>query len=196
MSFNQPCSATLEFLMRRRSVKPRDMVGPGPDRAEMEAILKAATRVPDHGKLTPWRFIVLSGDDRAPLGDLIARALVLEQETSETVAEKMKGYATQGPTLVIAISSPRDTHRIPLMEQDMSVGAACQNLLVAAHAAGFVGSWLTGWGAYSRTVADGLGLEPQEKIAGFIFLGRQDAMPEERPRPDLDEVVTWGWPTA
>lgn len=194
-TFNPKNSATYDLLMRRRSVKAKDMQGPGPDRDTVEKILAAGMRVPDHGKLAPWRFIVLTGDDRNLLGDLIARGLVEENETSEKVAEKMKGYATQGPVLIVAIYSPSNERPIPLWEQELSAGAACQNMLVAATALGYASQWLTGWASYSATVCKGLGLSQQERIAGFLFFGdHDDRDPTERPRPEFNDHVSWGLP--
>ena len=170
------------------------MVGHGPDQDTLEKILTAAMRVPDHGKLAPWRFIVLEDDERDKLGELIARALVEENETSEKTAEKMKGYATQGPTLIVAVYSPNTNRPIPEWEQILSTGAMCQNMLVAAGSLGFAGQWLTGWASYSPTVEKGLGLSDGEKIAGFMFLGEQEDAPTERPRPDLADKLTIGMP--
>lgn len=194
MPFNTPNDATYDLLMNRRSVKAKDMVGPGPDRTAMEKILAAGMRVPDHGKLAPWRFLVLTGDDRAKLGDLIAEGLVVEDERDPKIAEKMKGYASQGPVLVVAIMSLNPDHKIPVMEQELSIGAACQNMLVAATALGYASQWLTGWAAYSKTVADGLRLGANEKIAGFLFFGNQKSEPTERPRPDIQDHIGWGFP--
>ena len=196
MTFNTPNTDVYDFLMNRRSVKTRDMAGPGPDRATIDKILRAASRVPDHGKLAPWRFIVLEGDDRERLGALIADALIRENETSETIAEKMKGYATQTETLIVAVSSPNPDSAVPQWEQVLSAGAACQNLLIAAGALGYAAQWLTGWSSYSPLVTQGLGLSPIEKIAGYIFLGQQTRTPSERPRPVLDDIVTYGWPKS
>lgn len=194
-SFNLPNSETYDLLMQRRSVKTRDMVGPGPDRAAMEKIIKAGMRVPDHGKLAPWRFVVLEGDARCNLGDAIARGLVEEQETSEKIAEKMKGYSTQAPVLVVAIYSPRNDRPIPEWEQQLSTGAACQNMLIAATALGYAVQWLTGWSSYSETVRKALRMSERERIAGFLFFGSHgECAPTERPRPELDKHVTWGWP--
>ena len=195
MPFNKPNADTYDLLMNRRSVKARDMAGPGPDREAMKKILEAALRVPDHGKLFPWRYLVLEGDAREPLGDLIARALVEENESSPKVAEKMKGYATQGPVLVVAISSTNADSPIPVWEQELSAGAACQNMIIAASALGYVSCWLTGWASYSPTVKGGLGLAPHENIAGFVFFGNQAEEPGERPRPEFDSHVTWGFPS-
>ncbi|WP_417449297.1 nitroreductase [Kordiimonas sp.] len=195
MPFNSPNPETYDLLMNRRSVKARDMVGPGPGEGEIKKILDAALRVPDHGKLSPWRYLVLEGSERDKLGDLIARALVEENESSPKVAEKMKGYATQGPVLVVAISSTNAESSIPVWEQELSAGAACQNMIIAATALGYASCWLTGWASYSPTVKGGLGLAPHENIAGFIFFGNQADEPSERPRPEFDSHVTWGFPS-
>lgn len=194
-NFNPENVFTYDLLMRRRSVKAKDMEGPGPDKEAMEKILAAGMRVPDHGKLAPWRFLVLTGPDRDRLGELIARGLVEEKETSEKIAEKMKGYATQGPVLVVAIHSPSDARPIPRWEQELSAGAACQNMMIAATALGYASQWLTGWASYSPTVTKGLGLQGEERIAGFLFFGdHAEKEPTERPRPNFDDHVSWGFP--
>lgn len=193
--FNPQNAATYDLLMRRRSVKARDMAGPGPDREAMKKILQAGMRVPDHGKLAPWRFIVLEGAAREKLGDAICAALIAEQETSEKTAERMKDYATQGPVLVVAVYSPRFHPAIPEWEQQLSTGAACQNMLVAATALGVAAQWLTGWGSYSPSVRAALKMDDKERIAGFLFFGDPGDCPlSERPRPEFDNHVTWGWP--
>ena len=195
-TFNTPNKATYDLLMSRRSVKAKDMDGPGPNRDVMEKILYAGMRVPDHGKLAPWRFVVLEGEAREKLGDSIAKALVKEQETSEKIAEKMKGYATQGPVLVVAIYSPKDHRPIPEWEQQLSTGAACQNMLIAATALGYACQWLTGWGSYSPSVRADLQMSENERIAGFLFFGHHgECMTTERPRPTFEDHVTWGWPS-
>lgn len=193
-SFNKPLPEGWDFLMTRRSVKTRDMVAPGPNRAEMRKILEAAMRVPDHGKLAPWRFIVLDNEtDQDALGVLISEGLCQEQDVSEKIAAKMHGYAKQAPILVIAIYSPRlSGTSVPLWEQELSTGAACMNMLTAATALGFGGQWLTGWAAYSDYVASGLSLSSGEKIAGFMFFGTASAEPTERPRPDPDDHIQYG----
>lgn len=196
MSFNTPNPATYDLLMQRRSVKAKDMIGHGPDRAAIEKILAAALRVPDHGKLMPWRFVVLTGAEREKLGDAICDALIKEQETSEKTAARMSGYATQGPVLVVAIYNPKDHPAIPEWEQTLSTGAACQNMLVAATALGYAAQWLTGWGSYSQSVRDALQMSERERIAGFLFFGDHgDCELTERPRPEFANHVSWGWPT-
>lgn len=193
-NFNPANPATYDLLTARRSVKTRDMRDPGPSKDAVTKILTAGMRVPDHGKLAPWRFIVLMGTDRARLGDLIVFGLITENETSEKVAEKMKGYATQAPTLVVAVHTPQSSSPIPVWEQQLSIGAACQNMLIAATALGFASQWLTGWASYSPTVKNGLGLSEDEKIAGFLFFGdHSENMPSERPRPVFSDHVQWGF---
>lgn len=195
MTLNTPNPSAFETLMNRRSVKAKDMQEPGPDRETLDQILTAAVRVPDHGKLAPWRFIVLEGDERCRLGELISTALVAEGQASEKVAEKMQGYATQGPTLVILISSPSDAKPIPVWEQELSAGAVGMSMLNAATALNVASQWLTGWASFSPTVAKGLGLTEKERIAGLFFFGTHpDNAPLERDRPALDDKVHFGFP--
>lgn len=193
-TFNTPSAQAYDLLMTRRSVKTRDMQEPGPDREAIEKILAAGMRVPDHGKLAPWRFVVLTGPERAKLGEAIQDGMIAEFESSPKVAEKMSGYATQAPALIIAIYSPNTSRPIPEWEQQLSTGAACQNMVIAATALGYGAQWLTGWGSYSKYVAKALKLATQEKIAGFMFFGSHSRQPTERPRPNPADHVTWGWP--
>jgi len=189
-SFND-ITSTVALLATRRSGKARDMVAPGPDAAQLQAILHAAARVPDHGKLNPWRFVVIS--DRAAFADgLMAAYLAGKPDAGRLEREAVTQFATYAPCLVVVIASPKPSH-IPVWEQELSVGAACQNLLVAAHAQGFVGNWLTGWAAYDEQVLALLGGAAPERIAGFFFIGTQAKPLEERPRPDLASVIGH-WP--
>lgn len=186
--FNDTSSA-LALLHTRRSGKPRDMIAPGPSPAQMRAIMEAAIRVPDHGKLAPWRFVIVEGNKRDRLATLLTDAYRTEKpEAGRLEIESMDQFARQAPALVVALSCPIAGSKIPVWEQELSVGAACMNLLTAAHATGFVGSWLTGWPTYSHAVRDGFGGEG-ERIAGFIFIGSSSRDLEERPRPDYDNVV-------
>ncbi len=189
-------STPLSLLATRRSGKPRDMIAPGPDEAQLRTILEAATRVPDHGKLAPWRFVVVSADQREALATLLTSAYCAEKPTAGRLEiEAMAQFAHQAPSLVVALSSPKRASAIPLWEQELSTGAACMNLLTATHALGFVGGWLTGWPAYNATVRDAFGTA-DERIAGFIFIGSAARPLEERPRPDYDAVVChWTIPT-
>jgi nitroreductase len=180
----------LALLQTRRSGKPRDMVAPGPNPEQLRKILQCAIRVPDHGKLTPWRFVIVGADQRDRLATLLTTAYRAEKpEAGRLEIEAMEQFARQAPTLVVALSKPVQPHKIPLWEQELSAGAACMNLVTAAHASGFVAGWLTGWPAYSDQVRDAFG-GPDERIAGFIFIGSPARPLEERPRPDYDSVVT------
>lgn len=192
--FNDTSSA-LKLLATRRSGKPRDMVVPGPDDDQMRTILEAATRVPDHGKLAPWRFVVVGADQRDALASVLTAAYLAEKpDAGRLELEAMSQFAHQAPALVVALSAPDANVKIPLWEQELSAGAACMNLLTAAHALGFVGGWLTGWPAYCDAVRDAFGASP-ERIAGFIFIGSPSRTLEERPRPEYDAVVShWTLP--
>src|SRR6185295_14359823 len=168
-------SSILSLLATRRSGKPRELIGPGPSPAELEKILTIAARVPDHGKLTPWRFVLIGDDQRDALARLLHQAL----------AEEVAHYAGQ---LVVLVAAPTEGHKIPVWEQQLSAGTAGMNLLLAAHALGFVAGWVTGWQAYSPRVIAAL-CAPGERIAGFIFIGHPQRELEERPRPALSDVV-------
>lgn len=185
-------STPLSLLETRRSARPREMVDPGPSPEELERILAIAVRTPDHGKLAPWRFIVVECSQRAEFAALLHRALA-ESNPDATDAHyaKEEEFAHQGSALVILISSPIEGHKIPVWEQQLSCGAVGMNLLHAAHALGFVGGWLTGWRAYSPAVTEAF-CEPGERIAGFLFFGSPSETIAERPRPALEDVVrTW-----
>ncbi|WP_242139791.1 nitroreductase [Sphingomonas sp. TREG-RG-20F-R18-01] len=180
----------LSLLATRRSGKPRDLVAPGPDAAELETILTIAARTPDHGKLAPWRFVVVAPGQRAALADVITTAYRAERpQAGATEIAALVQFAEQAPTLVVVLSAPRTESHIPLWEQELSAGAACMNLLHAAHALGYAGGWLTGWPSYSAAVRDAFGSDP-ERIAGFMFLGTPSRQLDERPRPDLANIVT------
>ena len=182
-------STPLALLATRRSGKPRDMVAPGPSPAQLHTILEAAIRVPDHGKLAPWRFVIVAADQRARLTQVIVSAYRTERpEAGRLEIESMEQFATQAPTLVVALSSPAQDSKIPLWEQELSAGAAIMNLLLATSAHGFVGGWLTGWPAYSEAVRDAFG-NTHERIAGFVFIGTPSRDLDERPRPAFADVV-------
>jgi nitroreductase len=186
--FNDATSP-LSLLHTRRSGKPRDMIAPGPDATQLRAIMEAAIRVPDHGKLAPWRFVMVGRAQRDRLATLLTEAYRVEKpEAGRLEIEAMEQFARQAPTLVVALSCPVSGSKIPVWEQELSVGAACMNLLTAVHASGFVGGWLTGWPAYSDAVRDAFG-GPGERIAGFIFIGSPARELEERPRPEYERVV-------
>jgi nitroreductase len=181
-------SSTLSLLETRRSGKPREMVEPGPSDAEMERILTIGSRIPDHGKLAPWRFIIVSREQRTALADLLARALPeSDPEAGPAHFQKALEFAHQAPSLVVLVSAPVPDHKIPVWEQQLSCGAAAMNLLTAAHAMGYVGGWITGWAAYSEQVRAAF-CGPGERIAGFIFIGHAGRELEERERPPLSSV--------
>lgn len=182
-------SSTLSLLETRRSGKPREMVAPGPDAGQLDRILAIAARVPDHGKLFPWRFVVVETPQRQALADLLARALpISDPDANSAHYAKALEFAYQAPSLVVLISSPIAGHKIPLWEQELSAGAVAMNLLLATHAMGFVGGWITGWMTYSELVRDAF-CQPGERIAGFLFLGSPSRPLEERPRPDMAQIV-------
>lgn len=177
------------LLATRRSGKARDLVAPGPDAATLRAILAAAMRVPDHGKLAPWRFVTVAAHRRAALSDAMVAVLAAEKPDAARVEiDAVRNFAVQAPTLVVVLARPNPASPIPEWEQLLSVGAVCGLVCVAAHAEGFVANWLTGWAAYSPGVTALLG-EPGDRIAGYFFIGSQARPLEERPRPDYAAVV-------
>ena len=190
-------TSPLSLLETRRSGKPRELVGPGPNEEEMQRILTIAARVPDHGKLQPWRFVTVADDQRAALASVLLDALQAEvPEAGPAHREKEVGFAHYPGQLVVLVSAPISDHKIPVWEQELSAGAAGMNLLLAAHAMGFVAGWVTGWRAYSETVRDAF-CNPGERIGGFIFIGTAGRDLEERPRPALADVARpWSPPTA
>ena len=189
-------SSLLSLLATRRSGKPRLMSGPRPTRQELDQILTIAARTPDHGKLSPWRFVVVEDTQRDVLATVLRSALA-EENPSATVAhyKKEDEFARYGGALVVVVSAPVPDHKIPAWEQELSCGAAGMNLLLAAHALGYVGGWVTGWRAYSEKVRSAF-CGPGERIAGFVFIGSSSVELEERERPQLDQVVrNWSPPS-
>lgn len=187
MAFNDR-STPLSLLLTRRSGKPRDLVAPGPDADQLATILTAAARTPDHGKLAPWRFVTIA--DRAAFAALLHEAA--QDDPGAPDAAALDQFAHQAPVLVAVLSTPVGD-KIPLWEQELSAGAACMNLLHAAHALGFAGGWLTAWPAFAPKVLTALGGGARDRIAGFVFLGTLPGEPVERPRPALD-AVSRAWP--
>lgn len=183
-------SSALSLLRTRRSGRPRDLLDPGPNEAELREIFTIAARTPDHGKLAPWRFVHVRKEDRDAFASLLHRAYRADRsEPTRLEVEAVDRFARQAPELVVVLSSPVADSKIPVWEQELSCGAACMNLLSAAHALGYAGGWLTGWAAYSEEVRRAFARE-QERIAGFIFLGTPGLELEERPRPALDYVAS------
>lgn len=173
----------LEFLKTRRSVLARNMTTPGPSAAMLRELLTVAARVPDHGKLSPWRFVVLEGPSRGTLGRIAAEAL-----DDESVTEHFE----RAPCVVAVLATPKAHPKIPRSEQILSAGAACMNLLTAAQAQGFAAQWLTGASAYAPEVRAALSGSADDEIAGFIYIGTAQEAPTDRPRPQLDDIVQYG----
>ncbi|KQB95780.1 nitroreductase [Loktanella sp. 1ANDIMAR09] len=183
--------AALEFLLTRRSRPAKTLTTPVPDRAALETLLTAAARTPDHGKLEPWRFIVLSKPALARLAALVpdrGAALGIEPEK----ITKAHDQFAKADLAVAVICSPKPSEKIPHIEQVYSAGAVCLALVNAGLAAGWGANWLSGWASHDETfVTEGLGLAPHETVAGFIHLGTETSAPPERPRPDLAAITTW-----
>lgn len=181
----------LPLLTTRRSVKPIELTGPAPSEAEIETLLTIASRVPDHGKLAPWRFILFEGDARKQIGDTLAEAF--KADRPDATADQIdfeRNRFTRAPLVIGVVSRATPHAKIPEWEQVLSAGAAAMNLLTAAHAMGFAGSWITEWYAYDPRILKALGLSENERIAGFVHVGRPSRPPEDRPRPLLSEIVT------
>ena len=181
---------TKDLLLSRRSVPAFMLHEPGPDAKQIETLLTAASRVPDHGKLTPWRFILIEGEARAKLAEALAKIQLSDGADAKKVEEDKKKL--DAPVTVIVVSRAGPHVKIPEWEQVLSAGAVCMNLILAAHALGFKANWLTGRPAYDRASMDLLGLAHEERIAGLIHIGSSDEVPSDRPRPPLDEIaVRW-----
>jgi nitroreductase len=181
----------LDLLATRRTVPLPKLEGPGPTADELQKLLTIAARVPDHGKLVPWRFLVIEGEGRERAGELIARAFLADEPDAppDRVAQE-RGRLSFAPVVVGVVSRVRPHPKIPDWEQILSAGAVCMNLIVAAKAMGFSATWLTQWYASDRRVLDGFGLEPEERIAGFLHIGRPAQIPADRDRPDLAAIVS------
>jgi nitroreductase len=181
----------LELLKTRRSVKPREMSGPGPSPTELETILTIGARVPDHGKLAPWRFIIFEGDARLRAGDVIAGVFARKNpNASPANIEVEKRRLTDAPLVIGVVSLTKPHPKVPPWEQELSAGASAMNIVTAATALGYGACWLTGWFAFDRDVLDGLGLTAEEKLAGLIHIGKVTKPSEDRPRPVLADIVT------
>jgi nitroreductase len=189
---NEPSNAvfesaeTLTLLARRRSTKIVHFREPGPNSAELDALIRLAARVPDHGKLGPWRFVMIEGDARRRAGEALA-AIV---EGDDDARQRARDTFTRAPVCVMVVSTAAPHAKIPEWEQQLSAGAVCQSLLIAAHAMGFGGCWLTGWMAYDERARMALGLAAHERVAGFIHLGTPTETPTERVRADWRERVS------
>jgi nitroreductase len=182
---------SLTFLQQRRSVAAHLLESPGPNAEELETLLTVASRVPDHGRLVPWRFIVIEGEARNRIGETIAAAYQADQpEADADLVARERGRLARAPLVVAVVSRARPHVKIPDWEQVLSAGAVAMNLLTAAGAMGFGASWITEWYAFDRRVLDVLGLAPDERIAAFVHIGTAREKPSDRPRPNLADIVT------
>jgi len=190
-TFNKPAPDALDLLLSRRSGSAKSMTGPGPSPAELQKILSAGARVPDHGKLAPWRFILFEGEGRTRMGELLAESVRKSdpEVSSERIALECNRFL-RAPVVIGVVSRVREGIPIPEWEQTMSAGASCMAMVIAAHALGYVANWITEWGAYDPNVLSGLGLQQGERIAGYIYIGKAAVPLEERARPDLDSLIT------
>ena len=183
-------SSLRSHLATRRSGKARDMVAPGPDPDQLRDIIALALRTPDHGKLAPWRIVTVADGQRDAFAAILKQAWVADNPGAAGMdLAALDQFAHQAPTLLVLLSTPVQGSKIPVWEQQMSAGAVGMNLLHAAHAHGFVGSWLTGWAAYSAEVAAAFGAGEGDMIVGYFFLGTASRDLDERPRPKYDDVV-------
>jgi nitroreductase len=184
-------NATIELLRRRRSLPPQGMTGPGPGPEEVETLLKIASRVPDHGKLAPWRFLLIEGAARDKAGAIAAKIL---QEDDPALSEPRRQAEltrfSRAPLVIGVISRAAPHVKIPEWEQVLSAGAACMTLVISANAMGYVTAWLTEWCAYDRRFCQAIGVGAGEKIAGFVHIGRPNMVSEDRPRPALADIVS------
>lgn len=188
---SRPLSDLIDYLSSRRS-RPLPALGePGPSASDLTDILTIAARVPDHGKLAPWRFILLHGKGAEAAGTALAD-LVAKREgpLSELRDRAERTRFTRAPLVVAVISTAADHVKIPVFEQQLSAGAVCMNLIHAANGKGFAATWLTEWPAYDDEAKSLLGIAPHEAVAGFIYLGTPKEAPSERPRPTLSDIVT------
>jgi nitroreductase len=184
-------SSVLSLLKTRKSASAKTMGGQGPNAEQLAEILECAVRVPDHGKLAPWRFILWEGKARAGFGDAMkARWHDLHPEHGEATLEFVRALFLRAPSVLAVISTAAEHPKIPVWEQQMSAGAVCMNILLAATALGIGCQWNTDWVAYDAAIARVMGLAPHERVAGIIYFGTPTAPLEDRPRPDAASLLT------
>ncbi|MXN63882.1 nitroreductase [Stappia sp. GBMRC 2046] len=189
----QETNDALRLLLTRRSHPAISLEGPAPDEETLNTLLTAASRVPDHGKLAPWRFLIIRGEARQRAGE---RLLAIAEQKNGPLGDDLRKQElerfSRAPLVVAVISRAAVHPKIPVWEQELSAGAVCMNLLTAAHAAGFAAQWLTEWPAFDPDVANLFGMQEGERFAGFVYIGRPTVQPAERPRPELSEIAsTW-----
>ena len=195
---SHPSEDLLEMLRLRRSTTANMMTGPGPSPEELERIIHIGTRVPDHRRVVPFRFLIFDGAARQVFGDVLAR---IYQENNPAAEEALvdveRNRFSRAPVVVAVISSVNPEHKTPEWEQVLSAGAVCQNMLLAASASGYAAQWLTEWYAFDAQVHEAIGLTAHERVAGFIYLGTAQEDPKERPRPDPSALISrWEHPAG
>lgn len=189
MPIQQPL---FDYLSTRRSTPALQLKEPGPSAEEITSILTLASRVPDHGKLAPWRFIVYRGREREILGeDLLKIALAKTPDLSAELQNVERTRLCRAPVVIAVVSTAGPHVKIPVWEQELSAGAVCLNMFMAANAHGYAANWLSEWIAYDDEAKRILGIASEEKVAGFIHIGSTDFPQTDRPRPELSEIVTW-----
>ncbi|PYG26419.1 nitroreductase family protein [Pelagimonas varians] len=186
-----PNPQALEFMLTRRSRPAKTLQGPAPDADRLKVLLTAAARSPDHGKLEPWRFIVLQGNALQRLAAAVGSCGTGLDKTPDEITKAQAAFS-DSPLCVAIVESQKDSAKVPAIEQSYSSGAVCLALLNAALADGWGANWLSGWASHDRGFVEGqLGLAANERVAGFIHIGTERIVPPERPRPDLDSITTW-----
>ncbi|MEO1553515.1 MAG: nitroreductase [Pseudomonadota bacterium] len=193
MLATRPSADARNLIALRRSTSKRGLTAPGPTQGQLDELLTVATRVPDHRRLAPWRFLTFAGDARDAFNQ---RAVEVQKQEDPDATEAMlgdtAGFFTRAPVVIAVISSPDVTHKTPVWEQEMSCGAVCFNVLLTANASGWAGCWLTEWIAFSPGINALLGLTEHERIAGYIYLGTATDAPQERMRPDVTaKILHW-----
>lgn len=184
--------STMELLLTRRSVKVAMLASPGPNADELQSILTAAARVPDHKRVVPWRFIIFEGEARASFGEVLASACAAEEASppSSVRLDMERARLMRAPTVIAVVNRVVPTPGVPEIEQMLSCGAACQNLVLAANALGYGTCWITEWYSFSPRVGKALGLADNERMAGFIYIGTAQERQADRERPSLAQIVS------
>lgn len=182
---------TIDLLLTRRSLVAANQTEPGPSAEDLESILRCAVRVPDHGKLTPWRIQVVQGKAQERLGEVFADVFKAKNPDASDERLELERQRPQRVPLLLIVSTKIELERAPRLEQILSGGAVCQNILIAATALGYASQWLSEWINYDPDVKAHLGISPSDEILGFMYLGSASEKPKERPRPELEEVVSY-----
>jgi nitroreductase len=189
-------SSLLAFMRSRKSASAKAMGGPGPNSAQLADMLAIAVRVPDHGKLAPWRFILFEGEARAAVGDAFAarHAALFPNHTAETLAFQ-RGLFLRAPVVVAVVSTAAPHAKIPVWEQQLSAAAVCYTLVLAAQGHGFDAQWQSDWVAYDEGAKAIMGVTSAEQVAGLVYIGTSTVPLEDRPRPDVGPLLTrWASP--